>query len=1085
MPPRNLATWRRLWTFVAHVHNRQPMLPETELLEIALAGDCRGGLIGTVSMDAGQTAVAGATVLVTGTTPAGGWSRMAATDDLGLFQIDLPFGAGDAIDLYATWQNQAGSCRVQIGDLALRLTPRPPLPSAYRLSLEGEWEFAPDADEAAVQSGAASWRTTSVPSHWEMAGHRCETGTAAYRRRVAIPLAWQGKRVRLRADGIYSATTVWLNGRRVGSHLGGATPFELDLSAAARPGETNMLLMIVHSQSAAADLDRMSFYAYWNLAGIWRPLELFAVEAAHIARLALTGDLLPDGREGRLVVDLDLANEGPTPLLDALLDLRLYDPAGREVTPPGLATAISLEPWSARRLVLPALLEAIEPWSAETPALYTLVGNLVVAGQEPARIEQRFGFTRVEITGQIYRFNGQPVKLWGTCHHDIHPLLGRAITPDIVRRDLELIKDTNHNALRTSHYPGHPALVELADEIGLYVEDEAPFCWVGTDMFETSITPPQIASDLRLAPLWLSLTSALLERDRNHPSVCLWSLGNESDYGRNFALAYAFVRRSDPGRPISCGNQREDVDMATWHNPLSMERIVASAALPMPVLFDEAMANFQGAGQSEALELDPGLRDYWVTGHSGTLAAIRGDPQQAGVMIWAWADDLALLPGRDVRYWRTNQQKMTFADRTYKMPGRGMMGDTVWGTVDGWRRPRPEWWHTKKLFSPIHIDEHAPLVVLEGGVLRIAVENRHDFANLHRYACTWRLGQESGVVRADVPPRSRGVLDIATRLPQVLDESLILEFHDGHGRLVDGYRLPLRPPVLPVLSPSGRAARFVDEGVHYLSLANVWRLVGNSVELSFDGSTGECLAGLAACEQVLVAGPALHVMKNETPLEARPTGWQCQRVEHGTEEGWAVLRLDGRYGDDFAGGFEIKMDTAGVVCVSYRFTYQGPELESREVGLRFALPLSCDRLAWERQAEWSYYPPDHIGRPSGSVPAHPPVSQDVPPGERPWGLDDHPWGCNDFRSTKRHIYQASLICPTGQGVEIVSDGTQHIRATLGVHEITLAVLDFYGGAATGYTEWDDVYGQGRPLRTRDKITGRVWLRLLTGAGAER
>jgi hypothetical protein len=1055
------------------------MPPGSETLDIAVAGDLRGGLIGTVSMNAGQTPVGGAAVLATGMTPVGDWSRSVTTDAQGLFQLKLPCGSIHAIGLQAAYENQIGTCRVPVGDLSVRLTPRPPLASASHLSLAGEWEFAPDPPEdVAVNIGAVPWSRISIPSHWEMAGFRCETGIAAYLKSVPLPAEWHGKRVRLRAESIYSSAEVWLNGMRVGSHIGGATPFELDLSTAARPGATNTLVIVVASRSAASDLDHMSFYAYWNLAGIWRPLELFCVEPAHIARLAITTDLTNDYRDGLLTVEVDLANEGSHPLTHAHLTLRVHDPAGREVTPTGLTATLSLAPWSGHTLVLSAACEAVEPWSAETPALYILIAEFTAAGQAQSRIEQRFGFTKVEVSGRTYCFNGRAVKLWGTCHHDIHPLLGRAITRAVVREDLELIKDTNHNALRTSHYPGHPAIVELADEMGLYVEDEAPFCWVGSDMFDSLQTRSHDVNDLRLAPLWLSLTSALVERDRNHPSVCLWSLGNESDYGRNFALAYAFVRQSDPSRPISCGNEREDVDVATWHNPLSMERIVASAVLAAPVLFDEAMANFQGANQSEALELDPGMRDYWVTGHFATLAAIRNSPQQAGVMIWAWADDLALLPGRDVRYWRTNQQKMTFADRTYKMPGRGITGDTVWGTVDGWRRPRPEWWHTKKLFSPIHIDEQTLLIPKEDEPLRIAVENRHDFANLNRYACSWSLGWESGVAKADVLPRTWGVLEIATRRQPGVDDVLVLEFRDEHERLVDGYRLAFAPPTIPILPHSRKAARIVDEGVQYLSLANALRLVGTAVELAYDAGTGECLGGLAAGELVLVGGPALHVMKNDAPLDLQPVGWQCQRVAYGAEEGWAVVRIEGHYGSDFAGIFEIKMDDTGNLSVTYHFTYTGPGLVTREIGLRFALPLACDRLVWARRAEWSYYPPEHIGRPAGTARAYPPVPQDVPPGERPWGLDDHPWGCNDFRGTKRHIYGASLTCPAGQGVEIVSDGMQHLRATVGVHEIALTVLDFYGGASTGYTEWDDVYGEGRRLATGEEISGRVGLRLL-------
>jgi hypothetical protein len=368
-----------------------------------------------------------------------------------------------------------------------------------------------------------------------------------------------------------------------------------------------------------------------------------------------------------------------------------------------------------------------------------------------------------------------------------------------------------------------------------------------------------------------------------------------------------------------------------------------------------------------------------------------------------------------------------------------------------------------------------------GEPIHILIENRHDFVNLNRYSCTWILQQESGVIRADVPARTQAVLTIVPKHKPSVDDVLVLEFRDEIGRLVDGYRLPFRPPTIPELPHSGKAARMVNEGMRYLSLANVLRLVGTSVELAFDSDTGECLGGLAAGELVLVSGPALHVMRNDAPLQDHPTGWQCRRVEHGVEDGWAVVRFEGQYGSDFAGVFEIKMDDSGIATVSYRFTYAGTGMASRELGLRFTLPLYCDRLTWNRRAEWSYYPSDHIGRPAGTARGHPAVSQVIPPRERPWGLDDHPWGSNDFRSTKRHIYRASLTCPTGPGVEIVSDGTQHVRATLGVHEVTLTALDFYGGTATGYAEWDNVYGEGRRLRPGEEINGRLVLRLLTAS----
>jgi beta-galactosidase len=149
----------------------------------------------------------------------------------------------------------------------------------------------------------------------------------------------------------------------------------------------------------------------------------------------------------------------------------------------------------------------------------------------------------------------------------------------------------------------------------------------------------------------------------------------------------------------------------------------------------------------------------------------------------------------------------------------------------------------------------------------------------------------------------------------------------------------------------------------------------------------------------------------------------------------------------------------------------------REIGLDFELPLDFDKLKWDRKADYSYYPADHIGRPQGEAVAHPAVPQTIPPGDRPYSLDDHPLGSNDFRSVKRNIYTASLTNKAGQGVEIISDGTQHVRAILGIHEIHFKVLDFYGGMSWTY-HGGYHYGPGRVLKTGEVLKGTVRMKLL-------
>lgn len=1039
--------------------------------DVAVAGDLLGHIIGTVSTDAGANPVIGAEVSVSGNSPIGPWRHTTRSGDNGLWQVDLPLGTDGPIKVQALSPSGTGHTQVDSGDIAKRLTPRPKAAS-HRISLDGQWDFAvdPPKDFPAGRS-SIHWSPIDTPSHWEMKGFVAESGRAAYSRKVAIPSEWAGKRIKLRADGIYSQAEIWVNGRRTGGHVG-VTPFELDITDASRFGQENSIDILVTDQSFASEIDRMSFYAYWNLAGIWRPIEIFCVEPAHISRIALSTKFDEHYHDADLLVDADVSNESGHEIKDAEIRLTVLDPHGKRVPVSGLETKMTLAPWEMRRVSLKGTVSAPEQWNSESPRIYRLQADLVAPGQAKSRIEEQFGFKQVEIKGRTYLINGRPVKFWGTNRLDAHPLMGRAVTPEVVKQDLDLMKGCNVNAIRTSHFPTHPALLDTADKMGFYVEDEAPFIWVDTGMFGPEKT---YGNDLRYAPFFICATSELIERDRNHPCVSVWSLCNESAFGRNLGINWDWVKKSDPTRPCSAG-QSANLEIATYHNPTSIQRMKDTADFNMPVLFDEAMANFHGWGMSAALELDPGLKDYWVTAHFEPRDAIYRSDHHMGVMIWAWVDDQALVPGAAVRYWRAGHPRMTFADRTYKMPGRGIVGDCVWGTIDGWRRPKPEWWLTKKLFSPILISETPMALPAPGDPVRVKAENRYTFANLDAVTCKWRMGGQSGQVRADVPPGGAGEISIPAHNPKP-DDILTLEFLDAHGAMIDAYNLTFKARELPKL-PSGQPARVVQEPVKFLSGASPVRIIGKDCEIALDRSNGELIKATAGGEIVLVRGPMLHVMDNASPAETNPKGWRLTDVEVSPD---GVVNWRGAYAD-FDGGFQISMDHAGDVVIAYSFTYSGPERNSREIGLEFELPLAFDRLDWDRRAEFSYYPADHIGRPKGTAVAHPDVKQDVPPGKRPFGLDDHPWGCNDFRSAKRNIYTAGLTNSAGAGIEVVSDGTQHIRATVGVDSISLKVLDFYGGSATGIPEYDGAYGSGRTLKSGDTVTGKIRLRLLPPSG---
>jgi hypothetical protein len=1006
-------------------------------VDIVFSGDSRGNIIGTVSKDIGSTGLPGEIVTISGDS----WKRTVTTGENGFFAVDTPLNVHGKV----TADVRGYKTSVDAADIPLRLTARP---KAGRLSLEGPWQIL--LDPPADWRTAPGWLPIDVPSNWEMKGFRAKSETAVMRKVFDLPKAWRGKRIKLRADGIYSKCEAWLNGVRIGSHDGGATPVEFDLTDAAKLGGDNTLDIFIWGRSPAARIDNMSVYAYFEVAGIWRPIEVFAVEPAHVSRVNWAVDFDSGYRNADLAVNATVANAHNSPVGDGRLSVRLKDPAGRVVKTE--TTAVSLAPWEEKTVPLRVHVENPEPWTAERPRLYTLD-----VSYNGLSVESPVGFREVEIHGKRFTINGKAVKLFGVCLHCADPVDGRAISPALVEKDLGLIKGSNLNAIRTSHYPPHPHTPEFADRIGLYVEDEGPACWADTD-------------DLRDVPLYMGIYASFVERDRNHPSVVYWSMCNESNYTRLFQITQQYIKKVDPSRPSSgtYAPENDKADMVVHHHPTNLHEFIRKmAGVPKPVFMDECQTVFHGWGDlAYSLEIDPGMHDYWVTNVPDVIRACFETENQVGTMIWAWVDDAALIPGRGIENARRDMPRIRYTESIYAGPGHGYVGDTVWGMVDGWRRPRPEWELSRQVYSPAQI----PTAPLAAGPVRVPVFNQNMFENLSIYECRWAVAGKKGTVRPDVPPQSKGTIVIPAEAGP--DDILELRFFDG-GRPVNSFRLPFKPHPTEEWK-LGRSADIAEEKDRYLSGASVVYLRGDGCELAYERVSGELMWGLAANTQVLLKGPRLHVLKSETPTGDDPAGWKFTGETHGD----GSIRWNGRFGDDWTGGYDIRLDRDGNAEFGYSFTNSGPNLWVRELGLEFELPLSFGKLEWERRAEYTAYPEDYIGRPHGVALAHAPVAQTVPPGDRPFSLDDHAWGSNDFRSSKRGVYWASLSGPGGS-VKVVSDGAQTVRCALTPHEISLKVLDFYGGSG-GPKEWSVLgfhYGAGRLIKTGETVKGTVRLKI--------
>ncbi len=1035
--------------------------------EVHLASDLRGNFVGMLCDAFGSQPAAGQVVTLSGSFASGRWHRVVKTDEHGMFFAPMPVGLRGSVRA-----ESPGSVPQEFAAGGFQRALTPVDFALRRVELSQGWRFAldPPAGFERPRFDDGKWSPIAVPAHWEMAGFRSASGRGGYRVRFSAPPAvafgtphpnpsprkrGEGPgRVVMRFDGVYSGARVWLNGTEVARHEGGFTPFEADVTDLVR-AENVLALEVLEHTNVSDNLDKMSLYADFPLSGIIRKVTLFRVPEVHVE--AIEQSCTFAAGVARIQGAVRMINRSQGAIRHGVAMISLIEPGGKTVAST-LIKLPAIDASAAGEASFALTVPHPRPWSAEKPNLYTLRVELSNGSAPLQTLNQRIGLRETQVAGSEVLINGRPVKFRGTCHHDSHPMLGRAVTPALTRQDLRMMREANLNAVRTSHYPPIPELVEYADEMGLYVEDEASFCWVG------------VADDLRNVPRILQLTGELLARDRNHPSVFMWSLSNESEFGFAFQRSHEWVRRVDPSRPTAAATSAW-LEIATLHNPISVARIAENEKLDKPLFFDEAWCIFQGIfGDVAEMWVDPGIRDYYAAPLREVYSAFMKSKSTQGSMIWCWSDDLFSVPGRGLEYGRETT-KSHFVDDVYGLPGRGIVGDAPWGVVDGWRRRKPEFWIVKKLHSPVKMAERG--VDLSKAV-RLAVANEYDFTNLSEIRATYAVGARSGTVRLNVPPRSSGRMTIPAIPAFRPGEDLRIAFRTPSGELIDEYRFPTAVPFDSAWRVEPRPIALHEETV--LAGQNV-HLVGDGFELAFDRSGGYLRRCVRGVWPLLLEFPALHVLRADAPEAPVPSRneWRLEAVDVKKEALNVRVNLKGRY-REFEGGYDLLVTPEGEITVHSRFKYTGAETLVREIGWRFSVPRSCDTLSWRRQAEWGVYPADHIGRPNGQARAFPTHGPAVPP-TWSWSQDGSPMGSNDFRSTKRNVVEARIAYPNGIGVQVLSGGSQSVRAMVDSDRISVHVNDWYGGTHVGWNEWILNYGAGKPLKTGDVIESTLRLRL--------
>ena len=888
------------------------------------------------------------------------------------------------------------------------LTPTDRNGTRYIHSLNGRWRFAlypnPDAvpnNFMDIDFDASAWAKITVPGNWQLQGHgtpiytnvqypfpidpelvaimarmqqrleadppasmldvqappetyerpltvpRDDNPTGCYRTRFTVPENWGGRRIYLRFAGVDSAFHLWLNGESVGYSQDSRLPAEFDVTPHLRPGE-NVLAVRVTRWSDGSYLEDQDF---WRLSGIYRNVTLWSVPRVHLwdynVRTALDAAYRDATLETTVTVRnrLDRAASGCT-VTATLLDRETEAPMARA------EAVIKVEAHGETTVTLSQPVANPAKWTAETPNLYPL---LLTLRDDVGRVLQtertRVGFRTVEIKDGQFCVNGQPVTIRGVNRHEHDPDTGHTVTEASMLQDIRLMKRLNVNAVRTSHYPDQTRWVELCDEVGLYVWDEA------------NVESHGIWDVPANTPAWrdaiVTRVQAMVARDKNHPSVVVWSLGNESGYGPNLAEAADWIHDHDPTRPVHYHPAADapEVDMLAPMYP-PVDRLIALAedeTETRPIILCEyahAMGNSPG-----------GLKEYWD--------AIARYPRLQGGFIWDWVDQGLRRTTDDGETW------FAYGGDFGDEPNDGNF--CLNGVVDPDRAPHPGAWEMKKHHEPIAVEA----IDLEAGALRIT--NQYAFRDLGHVRCVWTVKAEGETLAAgSLPSLAAGPGERVTvhlpladvERPTGRDVILTLRFllaeatpwaAAGHEIAWSQFWL-IRAGDRPEVARADLSFFTVEEGEKSIVL------YGTDFALGFDRATGRITHWTDRGHPVIEAGPALNLWRAPTDNDAARMAalWEAaglNRLEERVEtfdwmpQAIGVNRVEVTTTAAAPGGeivatthYVYRIKSTGEIALTYEVELADDLPPLPRVGLRVTLPARLERFTWLGRGPHESYP---------------------------------------------------------------------------------------------------------------------------------
>lgn len=842
----------------------------------------------------------------------------------------------------------------------------PAAASIHHRLLSGRWRFCyvsrPEAvptDFFAESFADDDWATIPVPSNWQIHGYGRpnytniaypfsvdppyvpdENPVGLYRTLFDLPDKWSGRRIFLNFDGVCSAFYVWVNGRLVGFSKCSHMPAEFDVTDQVRKGE-NLLAVQVFQWSDGSYLEDQDM---WRLSGIFREVSLFSLPPVHIRDAAVRMRLDEQYRDAILQVTASLRNQTGDIASGYSVSMRLCDTRGRTVAE-GRCAAPAIGPEGEGEASMELSVVAPKKWSAEEPNLYTLLLSLVGPDGSAAQAQRiAVGFRQIERRGVHVLLNGVPLEIRGVNRHDTHPDLGYAVSLESMVRDITLMKQHNINAVRASHYPNDPRWLNLCDRYGLYVIDEADLETHGFGYEDPDI--PCRRPEWREA--FVDRARRMVERDKNHPSVIIWSLGNESGYGPNHDAMAEWIRAADPTRLIHYEGAGDApmVDVVSTMYP-TVERLIEEGKRS-----DDDRPFFM-CEYAHAMGNGPGnLKEYWE--------AIRAHPRLLGGCVWEWVD-------HGIRQ-RTESGEEWFAYG-------GDFGDEPNDgdfCIDGLnfpdRIPHTGLIEYKKIIEPVHIE------ALDLGAGRVRIISRYQFSSLSHLQGRWSVTCDGEVLaggdlpRLDTPAGGTAEVSLPYELEAgaqdgipLLDISFALADDTlwakrGHEVAWAQFELPVAPGPAPVVHLSDMAALAVEESEAAITLR------GDDFAVVFDALRGTICSWRWRGIELLTAGPRLNLWRAptdndvESAREWRKAGLdklqhRVARVELVGRSPFARIEVESvlathSQAPAFSCRHRYTICGSGDVIVGTKVTPRRTLPPLPRLGLQLRLPGAFDRFAW-------------------------------------------------------------------------------------------------------------------------------------------